>query len=69
MHGNDPHLIVDINAMGDTQIEAVNCSGEQCVKSSEPLEVVLGGVDPGDRDHKPEFYAPASAANAIKSQF
>lgn len=69
MSEQDSHLMVRVNAMGDVHIEAINCTGDQCVQASEPLEVVLGGVDPGDRTKKPEFYAPADAATGIQSQF
>jgi hypothetical protein len=62
-------LVIDITPAGSVKIEAVGCTGDECVKASEPLEIVLGGVS--KRQEKPEFYAPAaqSTAQAIKRNF
>ena len=69
MDPSKPHLVVDIDALGNVQIEAMNCTGDQCVVASQPIEIVLGGVSPADRTPKPEMNAPASTQRSIQNQF
>lgn len=62
---SQPQLVINISPAGTTKIEAVNCTGEQCIEASAPIEVVLGGVQ--KRDDKPErFQAPATTAQNIQ---
>ena len=66
---SQPRLQIEISPAGTVQIEALDCTGEQCVSASEPIEIVLGGIS--KREDKPERYeAPAaSTATAIQRQF
>ena len=66
---SQPRLNITISPAGSVNIEALDCTGEQCIQASEPIEVVLGGVSA--REDKPERYeAPAaSTQNAIRNQF
>lgn len=61
-------LEIDITPAGTPTINVIGCTGDECIKASEPIEVVLGGVS--ERKDKPErFMAPTTTANAIKQQF
>lgn len=64
-----PRLEINIAAHGAVEIEAIDCTGEQCVDASQPLEIVLGGVQ--SREDKPErFDSPAATTeSAIKRSF
>jgi len=64
-----PRLEITIAPHGAVKIEALDCTGEQCVAASEPIEVVLGGVK--KRESKPErFAAPAATTEAaIRNAF
>jgi hypothetical protein len=66
---SQPRLEVNIAPHGAVEIEAIDCTGEQCVEASAPIEVVLGGVSA--REDKPErFDTPAATTeNAIKRSF
>jgi hypothetical protein len=65
----DRELLIDISAAGSVKIEAVNCTGDECVKLSEPIEIVLGGVQV--RKEKPEYYQNpgVSTAQSIRNAF
>ena len=62
-------IVIDISHIGAVKIEAFGCTGDECVKASEPLEIVLGGIQ--KRSEKPEYYAPAqqNMETAIKRNF
>ena len=64
-----PRLVVDISPAGSVKIEALDCTGEQCVDASEPIEIVLGGVS--KREDKPERFASPAATTeaAVRQQF
>lgn len=67
-HMPQPHLSIKISPAGTVDIEAFNCTGEQCVDASQPIEIVLGGNQ--KREDKPERFAtPQSTEQAIRQNF
>lgn len=66
---SQPRLEIKVAPHGSIEIEAMDCTGEQCVAASEPIEVVLGGIQA--REDKPErFQSPAATTeNAIRNNF
>ena len=52
-------VVINIDAAGNSKIEAQNFNGQGCAQATEQIEIVLGGMDQANKkkDFKPEFYA------------
>lgn len=66
---SQPRLEITIKPWGETRFEAIDCTGEQCVQASEPIEIAIGKVNA--REDKPERYdtPAATTETAIRRQF
>jgi hypothetical protein len=62
-------VIIDITAAGSVKIDVVGCTGAECAKATEDIEIALGGQVASSKK-KPDYYqAPASTAAQIHRQF
>ncbi len=61
-------VIIDINPAGSVKIDVVGCTGAECAKATEDIEIALGG--PVAQKKKPDYFqSPASTAAQIRQQF
>lgn len=56
-------IIIDISKEGFINIEAVNYSGGECEKATEPFEEVFGVTT--EKTYKPEYYEKEKQKNNL----
>lgn len=59
-------IVIDIKKDGTINIEAVNYTGNECEKATQPFEEVFGLTT--EKTYKADFYQKETLDNRIKNQ-
>lgn len=59
---SDKKIVITVNKLGDTKIDAVGFVGNECLAATQSVEQALAGTV-GERNLKPEFDQPAETGN------